>query len=62
MRFDNRTKNAINEAVEIIDWECDFYDSDTEEYEALREIIAMLESFITVEKRGGVWLIKSLKK
>lgn len=38
MKFEKRTREAMIEAMKILDWECDCYEWDTKEYNKLQSI------------------------
>lgn len=46
MKLEKRTKNALAEALKILDWECDCYEWDTDEYQTLQEMIATIEDIL----------------
>lgn len=43
MKFEKRTREAMIEVMRVLDWECDCYEWDTDEYQTLQEMIATIE-------------------
>lgn len=50
MKFEKRTREAMIEAMRLLDWECDCYEWDTDEYQALQEMIATIEDILRSSK------------
>lgn len=46
MKFEKRTREAMIEAMKILDWECDYYEWVTDEYQTLQEMIATIEDIL----------------
>lgn len=46
MKFEKRTREAMTEVMRILDWECDCYEWDTDEYQTLKEMIATIEDIL----------------
>lgn len=42
MKLEKRTKNALAEALKILDWECDCYEWNTQEYIELQKIMTYI--------------------
>lgn len=53
MKFEKRTKEAMIEVMRILDWECDCYEWDTEEYETLKELIATVEDILKNQEEAN---------
>lgn len=46
MKFEQRTREAMVEVMKMLDWECDCYEWDTNEYETLKELITTIEDVL----------------
>lgn len=54
MKFEKRTKKAMVEVIRILDWECDCYEWDTDEYETLKELITTVADILENSKTREV--------
>lgn len=46
MKLEKRTKNALTETLKILDWECDCYEWNTQEYIELKKIMTNIIDFL----------------
>lgn len=54
MTFEKRTREAMVEVMKMLDWECDCYEWDTNEYETLKELITTIADILENSKAREV--------
>lgn len=55
LKFEKRTREAMAEVMRLLDWECDCYEWDTDEYQTLQEMIATIEDILRSSSEVKEW-------